>query len=104
MSKDPTFLYQFDQDLLYRINDVLGMLCSEYGVTLDDDTMNDLTHHIYEVISTTQPLVTCDGCDAHSQTGWGDTPLCLDCQRREDPHHICETHQRTFHDTCPLTH
>lgn len=52
------------------------------------------------------PLVTCDDCDATSEDGgWGDTPLCLDCQRKDDADKVCEFHQRTFEDgACPLDH
>ena len=34
----------------YRINDVLGALSAEFSVTLDDDTLNELTHHVADVI------------------------------------------------------
>lgn len=48
--------------------------------------------------------VTCDDCDAASEAGWGDTPLCLDCQTADDPALVCETHQRTHDGECPLDH
>ena len=49
--------------------------------------------------------VTCDQCDATSESGWGDTPLCLTCQKHDDPSQVCEEHQRTFEgDACPLDH
>lgn len=52
-----------------------------------------------------QRVVTCDNCPATSEAGWGDTPLCLDCQRKDDPSKVCEEHQRTFEDdACPLDH
>jgi hypothetical protein len=35
---------------MYRINDVLTSLANEAGVTLDDDTLNDLTHHVADVL------------------------------------------------------
>jgi hypothetical protein len=34
----------------YRVNDVLSGLAAECGVTLDDDTLNDLTHHVADVL------------------------------------------------------
>lgn len=37
-------------------------------------------------------LVTCDNCDATSEAGWGDSPLCLDC---EAPENICQEHHLT---------
>lgn len=43
--------------------------------------------------------VTCDDCPARSESGWGDTPRCLDC---EDPENICPEHNRTFVGECPL--
>lgn len=46
-------------------------------------------------------LVTCDGCDNTSESGWGDTPFCLNC---EQPANICPEHQRTFVGSCPLDH
>lgn len=49
-------------------------------------------------------LVTCDDCPATSESGWGDTPLCLDCQRKADSGLVCEEHLRTFEDECPLEH
>lgn len=49
-------------------------------------------------------MVTCDLCSATSEAGWGDTPLCLSCQEREDASLVCEEHQRTFVDKCPLDH
>lgn len=52
---------------------------------------------------TSPDLATCDNCSATSESGWGDTPLCLDCQRKEDASKVCEEHQRTFEDaTCPV--
>jgi len=48
---------------------------------------------------TMEELVTCDGCDAISESGWGDNPFCLDCSPADE---ICELHQRTFDTTCPL--
>lgn len=48
-------------------------------------------------------IVTCDNCDDTSEAGWGDTPLCVDCQTKADPSKVCFTHQRTFEDAvCPL--
>lgn len=46
-------------------------------------------------------LVTCDGCDATSETGWGDTAYCLDCSHVDE---VCLEHQRTHYndETCPL--
>ena len=52
------------------------------------------TTDLYEV-------VTCDGCDEVSEAGWGDTPLCLDC---EAPENVCPEHDRTFYGRCPLDH
>lgn len=46
-------------------------------------------------------LVTCDNCPATDEAGWGDTPLCLDC---EDEKNICLEHYRTFVGECPLDH
>jgi hypothetical protein len=34
----------------YRVNDVLSGLAAECGVTLDDDTLNELTHHVADVL------------------------------------------------------
>jgi len=35
---------------IYRINDVLASLANEAGVTLDDDTIDDLTHYVAAVL------------------------------------------------------
>lgn len=48
--------------------------------------------------------VECDECFDTSESGWGDTPLCVDCQREEDPSLVCEEHLRTHDGTCPLEH
>lgn len=34
----------------YRVNDVLTALAAEMGVELDDDTLNDLTHHVADAL------------------------------------------------------
>lgn len=34
----------------YRVNDTLTALAAEHGVTLDDDVLNELTHHVSDVI------------------------------------------------------
>lgn len=44
-------------------------------------------------------IVTCDNCTATSESGWGDTPLCTDCEAQEN---VCQWHVRTFYDECPL--
>lgn len=48
-------------------------------------------------------LVTCDNCDATDESGWGDTPLCVDCQRKADPSLVCEEHGLTRYpgERCP---
>lgn len=35
---------------LYAINDALSALAQEQGVTLDDDVLNDVTHHVARVL------------------------------------------------------
>jgi hypothetical protein len=42
---------------------------------------------------------TCDTCNATSESGWGDTELCLDCEHES---RVCVDHQRTFDDECSL--
>jgi hypothetical protein len=44
-------------------------------------------------------VVTCDGCDATSEAGWGDNPFCLDCSPADE---VCDVHHRTFVTTCPI--
>lgn len=34
----------------YRVNDALSALAAEVGVTLDDDTLNELTHQVADVL------------------------------------------------------
>lgn len=34
----------------YRVNDALGALASEFGVDLDDATLNELTHTVADVL------------------------------------------------------
>ncbi len=34
----------------YRVNDVLTALANECGVDLDDDALNELTHHVADVL------------------------------------------------------
>lgn len=48
-------------------------------------------------------MVTCDNCSAISESGWGDTPLCVDCQRKTDPTLVCEVHELTHerNEACP---
>lgn len=90
----------------YAVNDTLTALANDAGVSLADGVLNDLTHTVADAIdaalTATPGLVTCDNCLATSESGWGDTPLCLDCQRAEDPDLVCEEHQRTFEDECPF--
>lgn len=49
-------------------------------------------------------LVTCDNCDATDEAGWGDTPLCIDCQWYAEPDLVCEDHWVTHYpdELCPV--
>lgn len=45
-------------DSLYHINDVLTDLINEHGADVDDDTLNELTHHVANVLGfATDPVV-----------------------------------------------
>lgn len=48
--------------------------------------------------------VTCDGCSDESEAGWGDSAFCLDCHAsgRATEGTVCEEHERTYVDECPL--
>jgi hypothetical protein len=48
-------------------------------------------------------LVTCDNCSATSESGWGNTPLCVDCQLKTDPALVCVVHMLTHNrgELCP---
>lgn len=50
---------------------------------------------IGDIGQTAGALVTCDDCDATDESGWGDTPLCLACQKKADPSLICSLHALT---------
>lgn len=65
-----------------------------------DPTIPEGEFHLIDMDEIAEP-VTCDNCPARSESGWGDTGLCLDC---EDPKNICKTHNRTFVGACPLDH
>lgn len=45
----------------YRVNDALGALANEFGIELDDDTLNELTHHVADVLETATDS-TCGKC------------------------------------------
>lgn len=46
-------------------------------------------------------LVECGACEERSESGWGDTGLCLVCEGRAN---VCQEHARTFVGSCPLNH
>ena len=39
----------------YRVNDVLTALAREFLITPDDDTLNELTHHVADVLEAADP-------------------------------------------------
>jgi hypothetical protein len=69
-----------------------------YDKSVRDEFIRELTQ-IDNLIWDITPFVTCDKCGRLSESGWGDTALCLEC---ESPKNICDEHQRTFVGSCPL--
>ncbi len=47
----------------YRINDMLSALASEFGVPLDDDTLNELTHCVADVFEGGEVTALADDSD-----------------------------------------
>jgi hypothetical protein len=57
----------------YRINDALTNLANEFESELDDNTLNELTHHVANVIEA-------GTCGEHAGSGWP-CPTCDICGR-----------------------
>lgn len=57
----------------YRVNDALAALAAEMGSEIDDEILNDLTHHVANVLEA-------GTCGEHAGTGWP-CPTCDICGR-----------------------
>lgn len=87
----------FTAEQKYRINDVLTALADEMGVEIDDDTLNELTHHVADVLDTIDLdglTGECDDCDtkyvpSSTMDHCGECGCCFDhckCEGGPNPH------------------
>jgi hypothetical protein len=67
----------------YRVNDALSGLAAECGVTLDDDTLNELTHHVADVLEQEDEADHAVMCPKHGGV-WGDDITCTLCTSDEE--------------------
>jgi hypothetical protein len=91
-----------DFDAVAGVSDTAAFI-DAFGDRIHARLIADFFEHVADLAGDydEDDLVSCDGCDATSEDGWGDTALCLDCSPADE---VCAEHQRTFHGTCPLDH
>lgn len=59
----------------YQVNDTLSALAASLGIFLDDDTLNDLTHHVADVLDAARDDVCPPESGGHTsgESGGGTT-------------------------------